>query len=215
MTPSFKLTVFASLLGASLAASVAHADPAPRRRRTVRDHFRGTVAVAATIGVGSPYGFGGGFVELRPWRAFGVAAGGGAGGAFGPAVAASAILAPLGGRVWALGVEGAFTRQFSYGLDLATPDGRTMPAASNWVSAGVAFELRPARGLMLRVGAGYSWLLNTADFGVFRRDEIDWVAQNYTVPPGVSPLDAARAAHEDRTLGVWYVHLDIGPAWRW
>ena len=214
MTPSFKLTVFASLLGASLAASVAHADP-PARRRTVRDHFRGTIAVAATVGVGSPYGFGGGFVELRPWRAFGLSAGGGAGGAFGPAVAASAVLAPLGGRVWALGVEGAFTRQFSYGRDLATPDGRTMPAASNWVSAGVSFELRPSRGLMLRVGAGYSWLLNTADFGVFRRDEVDWVAQNYVTPPGVSPLDAARAAHDDRTLGVWYVHLDIGPAWRW
>jgi len=214
MSRSFKLTVFGALVGALL-SSAALADPAPARQRVLRDRFRGTILVGATVGVGSPMGFGGGFVELRPWRAFGVSAGGGAGGAFGPAVAVSTTLAPLGGRVWALGVEGAFSHQFSYGGDLATPDGRTMPAGSNWLSAGISFEVRPSRSLMLRVGVGRSWLLNTSDFGVFRRDEIEWVAQNSTTPPGVSPLDAARAAHAGDTLGVWYCHLDVAPSWRW
>jgi hypothetical protein len=214
MSPSFKLTVYGALLGACV-SSAAWANPPPARPRVLRDRFRGTVLVGATVGVGSPMGFGGGFVELRPWRAFGISVGGGVGGAFGPALAVSTLFAPIGGRLWALGVEGAFSRQFSYGRDLATPDGRTMPAGSNWLSAGVAIEVRPSRNLMLRVGVGRSWLLNTADFGVFRPDEIAWVAQNYTAPPGASPLDAARAAHGDDTLGVWYCHLDVAPAWRW
>lgn len=80
-------------------ASSSFAEPRFLRARDPRDHFRCTVVVATTIGVGSPHGFGGGVVELRPWRPFGLALGGGAGGMFGPVVAVSSIVAPLGGRV--------------------------------------------------------------------------------------------------------------------
>lgn len=214
MSPTFKRLVFLSCFGTCFPVRT-WADPRPLRPRNVRDHFRGTVAVATTLGVGSPHGFGGCFVELRPWRAFGLALGGGAGGAFGPSLAVSTLVAPLGGRVWALGVEGALTRNFTYGADATTPDGRSLPAASHWLSSGVVFEVRPVRNVMLRAGFGRAWLLDTRAFGVFHRDELDLLAQNYRAPPGSNPLDAARAAHDDRTLAIWYVHLDIGLAWRW
>jgi hypothetical protein len=205
--------VFFALCG--LSAATASADPAPARTRVARDRFQGTILLGASVGVGSPFGLAGGFLEVRPWRAFGVAVGGGAGGAFGPAVAATAVLAPFGGRAWALGVEGGLSHQFSYAQGLAMPDGRAMPPSTQWASVGGSIEVRPSRGLMLRVGAGRAWLLNTADFGVFRPAEVELAAQHFTPPPGATPFDAARAAHDGSLLGVWYVHVDIAPAWRW
>ncbi len=207
-----------------LFASAASAQPRPRVRRAhaasrvhhgVRDRFARTVLFGATVGVGSPRGFAGGFVELRPWRALGLAVGGGAGGGFGPSLDVTATVAPLGGRAWALGVEGSFSHQFSYGRSLAMPDGRAMPAGSNWLSAGVSFEVRPSRHLMLRVGAGRAWLVNTRDFGQLDRNELRYAEAQYDVVPGVNPLDANRAALDGETLGVWYVHVDIAPSWRW
>lgn len=211
-SPLRLVAVFVALASVLALSSPVSAVP---RRRVTRDRFSRTVLVGASVGVGSPRGFAGGFVELRPWRAVGLAVGGGAGGAFGPSVDVTAQVAPLGGTAWALGGEAAYSRQFSYGTDVAMPDGRTMPAHSDWISAGLSFELRPSRGFMLRVGVGRAWLLNTSDFGVFRSNELAWVERNYAVPPGVTPLDAARAANAGETLGVWYVHIDLAPAWRW
>ncbi len=145
----------------------------------------------------------------------GVSLGGGAGGSFGPAVDVTVLVAPLGGRAWALGVEGSYAHQFSYGAGLSLPDGRAMPRGSDWLSAGLTVELRPTRGMMLRLGAGRAWLMNTGDFGVLRREEIAWAESNTTPLPGVDPLDAARAALAGETLGVWFVHLDVAPSWRW
>ena len=201
---------FPVLLLGCLATSAAGATP-----RSVRDRFSRTVAVGATVGVGSPRGFAGGFVELRPWRAFGVSVGGGAGGTFGPSLDVSAVLAPIGGTSWAIGAEGAFSHQFSYGSGFAAPDGRAMPAGSNWLSAGVSVELHPSRGFLLRVGAGRAWLMNTSDFGVLSRNELAYAEDEYSVIPGVTPLDAARAALNGETLSMWYVHVDIAPTWRW
>lgn len=221
---------------ACLATSAATAQPRPRGRatasvriastapmappssaipRTVRDRFRGTVLIGATVGVGSPRGLAGGFIELRPWRALGVSVGGGAGGGFGPSLDVTALLAPIGGRLWALGVEGSYSHQFSYGAGLSMPDGRAMPTGSDWLSAGVTFELRPSRSLMIRVGVGRAWLMNTDDFGVLSRNELAYAESLYSVVPGVNPLDAARASLDGETLSMWYAHFDIAPAWRW
>jgi hypothetical protein len=70
--------------------------------------------------------------------------------------------------------------------------------------------------MLLRVGVGRAWLLNTGDFRVATTTELRnaELAQDSTLP-GVGPVDAARAAAEGSTLGVWYLHLDVAPAWRW
>lgn len=198
-----------------IASNAPMASPGSPIPRTVRDRFRGTVLIGATVGVGSPRGFAGGFIELRPWRALGVSVGGGAGGGFGPGLDVTALLAPIGGRLWALGLEGSYSHQFSYGAGLSMPDGRAMPTGSDWLSAGVTFELRPSRSLMIRVGVGRAWLMNTNDFGVLTRNELAYAEALYNVVPGVSPLDAARASLDGETLSMWYAHFDIAPAWRW
>lgn len=205
-----------TLLALLTAAATAHADPpAPARRRVVRDYFRRTVSAGATLGVGSPLGLVGGFVELRPWRAFGVAVGGGLGGSFGPSVATTLLASPIGTRRWALNVEASFSHHFSYAADFGLSGGRELPGSSNWVSLGVASEWRPNRSLLLRVGVGYSWLLDTSEFGVLRQAELPEAEQAVGFLPGVTPVDAARAAIAGDTLGVWYVHIDIAPTWRW
>lgn len=217
-----------SCVAAITAGGAAHADPArpaslrratiglPRHTQRARDRFDRTWAFGASVGVGSPRGFAGAFVELRPWRALGVSVGGGAGGAFGPSVDVSVFLAPVGGTSWAIGAEGAFSHQFSYGKALSMPDGRAMPAGSNWLSAGLAVEFRPQRGMLVRVGAGRAWLMNTSAFGVLRANELAYAEANFNdALPGVTPLDAARAALAGETLSVWYVHVDIAPSWRW
>lgn len=213
--------VFLCLLLASPAASAQTepgldvVSPAPPPRR-VRDRFSRTILFGATAGVGSPRGIAGAFLELRPWRAFGVSVGGGAGGIFGPGIDVSAVLAPVGGISWAIGVEGSYSHQFGYGLGVTLPDGRALPSGSNWASAGVALEFRPSRSSMVRLGAGRTWLLNTADFGIFTRTELDYVQNEVgAIVPGATPLDAARAALDGQTLSMWYVHLDVSPAWRW
>jgi hypothetical protein len=206
------LMMFGSAL--ALGASDGWADPRPRVRR-VRNRFERTVLVGASAGVGSPYGFAGAFVELRPWRAASLSVGGGVGGGFGPSVGAMLNLNPLGGTTWALGVEAGLSHQFTYGRDLALPDGRTMPAGSDWFSGGVVFEGRPSRFLMFRVGAGYTTMLNTGDFGIVRANELAYAESFYDALPGVTPLDAARAALAGDTLGTWYFHIDIAPSWRW
>lgn len=205
-----------TLLALLATTATAHADPpAPARRRVARDYFRRTVSAGATLGVGSPLGLVGGFVELRPWRAFGVSVGGGLGGSFGPSVATTLLASPVGTRRWALDVELSFAHHFSYAADIGLSGGRELPGSSNWIGLGVASEWRPNRSLLLRVGVGYSWLLDTAGFGVLRAAELPEAEQAIGFLPGATPVDAARAAIAGDTLGVWYVHVDLAPTWRW
>ena len=206
--PLLTLLAFASV------TATAHADP-PARRRAVRDHFRRTVSLGATVGVGSPLGLTGGFVELRPWRALGVAIGGGLGGNFGPAIAGTLLLSPVGSRRWALDLEAALSHHFAYAQGRSLRDGRELPASSNWVSLGVAGEWRPSRSLLLRVGVGRAWLLDTGAYGQLREGELPEAEQAVAALPGATPVDAARAAITGDTLGVWYVHVDLAPTWRW
>lgn len=202
------------LVGLLAFASSAAADPAPRRR-VVRDYFRRTISAGATLGVGSPIGLVGGFVELRPWRAFGVSVGGGLGGSFGPSVATTLLASPVGTRRWALDLEASYSHQFAYAQGIGLSGGRELPAGSNWISLGVGSEWRPNRTLLLRVAVGYSWLIDTGDHGVLRESELPQAEQAVGFLPGTTPVDAARAALAGETLGVWYVHLDVAPTWRW
>ena len=194
--------------------TVAAADPAPRRR-VARDYFRHTLSLGATVGVGSPIGLTGAFVELRPWRAFGMSVGGGLGGSFGPSVAATVFVSPIGTRRWALDLEASLSHQFAYTQGHSLHDGRALPGSSNWISIGVASEWRPSRSLLLRVGVGRAWLLDTSAYGVLHQNELAEAEQAVGPLPGTTPVDAARAALAGETLGVWYVHLDIAPSWRW
>ncbi|MBK8693266.1 MAG: hypothetical protein IPN17_13445 [Deltaproteobacteria bacterium] len=204
------------LIALLAAAASAHADPPQRaRRRVARDYFRHTISLGASVGVGSPLGLTGGFVELRPWRALGVSVGGGLGGNFGPSVAATVVVSPVGTRRWALALETSLSHHVAYAQGRALSDGRELPASSNWVGVGVASEWRPSRSLLLRVAVGRSWLLDTSGYGVIRQRELTEAEQAIGFLPGVTAVDAARAAMAGETLGVWYVHIDIAPTWRW
>ena len=202
------------LLTLALAApSVARADPP--RRRVARDYFRRTVSVGASVGVGSPLGLTGGFVEMRPWRALGASVGGGVGGNFGPSVMATVLVSPVGTRRWAIDLEASLAHHFSYELGRTLDDGRMLPGASNWVGLGVASEWRPSRGFLLRIAVGHAWLLDTSEYGVLQESELPAAQQAVALLPGATPVDAAIAARAGDTLGVWYVHLDLAPTWRW
>lgn len=209
----FRLLPLIALL---VASATAHADPpAPARRRVVRDYFRHTIALGASVGVGSPLGLTGGFVELRPWRAFGVAVGGGLGGNFGPSVAATVVASPVGTRRWALDLEASLSHHVAYAQGRVLSEGRALPGSSDWVGLGVASEWRPSRSLLLRVAVGRSWLLDTGAYGVLRAAELPEAEQAIGFLPGATPVDAARAALGGDMLGVWYVHIDLAPTWRW
>lgn len=206
--PHFVFTLVALLGGISVAEAV------PRTRTHTRDRFSRTVSVGVTLGLGSPSGLAGGFVEFRPHRVVGLIAQGGLGGSFGPAVGGTLLLSPFGTRGWALNLEGSFSRQFTYATDTQLPGGRTIPGYSNWLSFGLSTEWRPSRSLLIRVGGGYAMLLNTNDFGIVRADELPYVEQALGDFPGADPLDAARASLAGERFGVWYFHIDIAPVWR-
>lgn len=212
-----RLPLLLGLLAVLGAPAVARADPTSRapRRRATRDFFRRTIAVGASVGVGSPLGLTGAFVELRPWRALGVSLGGGLGGNFGPSVAATLFAAPVGTRRWALAVEASVAHHFAYTQGRALSDGRALPGASNWIGLGVASEWRPSRSLLVRVAVGRAWLLDTGDYGVLRASELPEAEQAIGFLPGATPVDAAREAMTGGTLGVWYLHVDLAPTWRW
>ncbi|MBL8603030.1 MAG: hypothetical protein JNK72_13990 [Myxococcales bacterium] len=188
---------------------------AAEARPTRRDAFSRTVALGATLGAGSPRGFGGVFVQLRPTRWVGLEVGAGLGGAFGPAVDATVLVSPFGTRRWAFELVGAFSHQIGWGVLPSSPDGRSLPEHTNWLSVGVASEWRPSRGMMFRIGAGRSFLLNTARFNVMNENELAYVSAEAPALPGVTPIDATRAAIRGEDLSVWYVHVDIAPLWRW
>ena len=131
------------------------------------------------------------------------------------AVAATVLVSPVGTRRWALSLETSLSHNIAYSQGRALGEGRELPGSSNWVGLGVASEWRPSRSLLLRVAAGRSWLLDTSGYGVLRQRELSEAEQAIGFLPGVTAVDAARAAMAGETLGVWYVHIDIAPSWRW
>lgn len=207
-TDTMRIPTAALTLGLIVATSNAWSVP----RRVVRDRFRGTVAVGLSTGVGSPLGFAGVFAEWRPWRQLGVSGGAGFGGLFGPSVAGTVTVSPIGTRGWSLGVSGSLSHQFGY-LGAMSVGTRSLPTSSDWGSVGVVSEWRPSRGFMVRVGGGRAFLLNPGDFAVLQASEVEPVAQRAPSIPGYSPVDAVLDASQGRDVGVWYVHLDLGFVW--
>jgi hypothetical protein len=189
----------------------ASAQERPRHRRH-RDRFTNTISVGGTLVAGSPLGVAGAFLEYRPVRWVSASVGGGFGGTFGPAVAATLYVDPVVTRVWALGVAGSISHNFSYVHGEVMPGRPPLPDGTNWVSVELQTQLRPSRGWFIRLGVGYAFLLNTSDFHIASESELGQVS----LPsfPVASPVDAVRAAARGDTFGTWFVHLDFAPAWR-
>lgn len=204
-------------LGLALgAASVPlHADPLPvaHTRRHI-DRFSGTWSLGASLGAGAPLGVAGAFLELRPARAISFDAGVGFGGSFGPSVAATAFVAPVTTRVFSPQVGVSLSHHFSYVHGVVVPGRAAMPSATNWLGVEVAAEFRPSRTMMFRLGVGRAFLLGTSAFALATQAEMSSLPDNPVPLPGATPYDAVRAAALGETLGVWFVHLDIAPTWR-
>lgn len=182
------------------------------------DRFARSISVGASVGAGGPRGFVGAFVELRPWRALALGGGVGLGGAFGPSFDATAVLTPVGTGGWALGVSGSFSHQVMWTRSIAglqLPAGRAVPGSSQWASLALVNEFRPSGNVMLRLSVGRAWMLNTSDFNVVRPEELPLLDAVRVDFPGATPVDAARAAANGDGLGVWFVQLDVAPAWHW
>lgn len=192
-------------------SSAAHAD-APRARRPRRDRFRNTISLGASAGIGGPLGVAGAFLEYRPWSWIAISAGGGAGGSFGPAVAGTLYLDPIRTRGWALGIGGSVSHNFSIVTGEVIPGRRPLPGGTNWLSAEVQTQFRPSRHLFIRVGFGRAFLLDTQAFRIGTEAELNSV--NLPAFPFATPIDAVRAAARNEAFGVWFVHVDIAPAWR-
>jgi hypothetical protein len=190
--------------------AVASAQERPRRRH--RDRFSNTLSLGATLGAGSPLGVAGAFLEYRPVRWVSASVGGGFGGTFGPAVAATLYVDPIVTRVWALGVAGSISHNFSYVHGEVIPGRPPLPEGTNWASVELQSQIRPARGWFVRLGVGYAFLLNTSDFHIASESELGQVSLPSL--PVASPVDAVRAAARGETFGTWFVHLDFAPAWR-
>jgi hypothetical protein len=185
----------------------------PPRRRVPRDRFASSLSVGGSAGVGSPLGFLGAFVEYRPWRWISVNAGGGLGGTFGPAVAASLYLDPIGTRGWALGAGVSFSHNFSYVHGTIIEGRPPLPAGTNWVSVELETQFRTSRHWFIRIGVGRAFMLDTQAFNIATAAELETISLPSI--PGVSPVDAIRAAaNNDNLFGTWFVHIDVAPSWR-
>ena len=200
------------LLAALLALPTSAAAEGRVRRRARRDRFTNTVSLGGTAGVGSPLGLLGAFVEYRPARWFALGGGGGLGGSFGPAAGATAYLDPIVTRGFAMGVGGSLSHNFSYVHGTVVEGRRPLPSGTNWASVEVEMQVRPSRHVFVRVGFGRGFLLDTAAFRLGSEAELAQV--HLPTLPGVSPVDAIRAAARGEQLGVWFVHLDVAGVWR-
>lgn len=185
-----------------------------RVRRVVRDRFAGTWSLGASFGVGGPRGIAGAFLEVRPVRALGFHVGAGVGGTFGPAVDAGVFVSPVGTRGWSLNIGASWSHHFSLVSGVIVPDRGALPGSTDWIHVGVASEFRPSRNLLLRIGVGRAWLLGTGGFAIAAANEVDAVRASLPVDVGTTPADAVVAASRDETLGVWFFHVDVAPAWR-
>ncbi|MEI8255961.1 MAG: hypothetical protein WCJ30_09855 [Deltaproteobacteria bacterium] len=186
----------------------AEAAPVVRHRRPRRDRWRNTISLGFSVGGGSPLGALGMFLEYRPIRWASLSAGGGFGGTFGPAVAGSLYVDPLVVGVFGLGVGASVSHNFSWPI----PSPVALPASTNWVSVEVQMQIRPSRGVFLRLGVGRAFLLDTQSFNVGTEQELD--AVHLPRFPVASPVDAMYSAARGEDFAIWYVHLDVAPTWR-
>ncbi len=186
--------------------------PAPRHRRPRRDRWRNTISLGFTIGGGSPLGALGMFLEYRPIRWASLSAGGGFGGTFGPAVAGSAYIDPLVVGVFGLGVGASVSHNFSWVSGPIAPGRPSLPIGTNWVSVEIEAQIRPSRGVFVRLGVGRAFLLDTQAFNVGTEQELGLV--NLPRFPVANPVDAVYAAARHEDFAIWYVHLDVAPTWR-
>ena len=183
-----------------------------RHHRVRRDRWRNTLSFGFSSGLGSPIGVAGAFLEYRPIRWTSASVGAGFGGAFGPSVAGSIYVDPIVTRVFALGVGGSFSHAFSWRSGEIVPGRAPLPPSTNWVSVEIEAQLRPTRGLFMRIGVGRAFLIDTQAFAIGTTQELD--AANLPHLPFVTPVDAMYSAARHEDLGVWYVHFDIAPVWR-
>ncbi len=205
----------------SQSATVAPSTPAttanvdalrPRRHRVRRDRWRNTLSLGLTTGAGGPLGVVGGFIEYRPIKWGSIAAGGGIGGSFGPAVGGTLYIDPLVTRYVSLGIAGSYSHNFAWRSGEVVPGRPGIPAHTNWLSAEVDIQVRPTRGMFLRLGAGRAFMLDTQAFNIATEQELD--SANLPRFFFSTPIDAMYAAARHEDFGVWFVHLDIATTWR-
>lgn len=198
------------------AAGSGHADPltTERPRRRLVNRFAGTWSLGASVGAGSPLGLAGFFIEARPIRALSLGVGGGFGGSFGPSISAATYLSPYSTRVWSPQIGVSISHNIAWVSGEVIPDHAALPGSTDWVGVEIANEFRPSRSMLIRIGIGRAFLLSTSRFGVVSSAEVSNLPEDPAPVPGVTPFDAVRAAAAGDTLGVWFIHLDIAPTWR-
>ena len=200
-------------VASSAAAPVTPTTPvAPRVHRPHRDRFRNTLSLGFTAGLASPLGVLGVFLEYRPIRWASISAGAGFGGTFGASVATSLYIDPIVVGPWALGVGGSYAHDFSYVSGVVVPGRPAIPSSTNWLSVELETQIRPTRGVFLRIGAGRAFLLDTQAFNIASVQELE--AANLPVLPVSTPIDAMYAAARGQDFGMWFIHLDVAPTWQ-
>jgi hypothetical protein len=138
--------------------------------------------------------------------------GGGVGGTFGPAIGGTLYVDPVVTKYVSLGIAGSYSHNFSWRSGEVLPGHPPLPAFTNWLSAEVDVQIRPTRGMFLRLGFGRAFMLDTQSFRIGTEQELDHAA----LPRFffATPIDAMYAAARDEGFGVWFVHLDIATTWR-
>jgi hypothetical protein len=182
----------------------------PHRRR--RDRWSNTLSLGVTFGAGSPLGVLGAFLEYRPIRWVSASVGAGLGGTFGAAVGGTLYVDPIVTRVVALGVGASVSRNFAYRSGVVVQGFPPIPDHSDWFSIELESQIRPNRGLLVRIGVGYGFLLNGGDYNIATESELAYL--NLPHIPVPSPIDALHAAARHENYGMWFVHLDLAPVWR-
>jgi hypothetical protein len=186
---------------------------APRRRHHVRrDRWRNTISLGLTTGAGGPLGVVGGFLEYRPIRWVSASVGAGLGGSFGPAVGGTLYVDPIVTKYVSIGIAGSYSHNFSWRSGEVIPGRPPLPAFTNWLSAEVDVQIRPTRGMFLRLGFGRAFMLDTQSFRIGTEQELDEARLPRLFFS--TPIDAMYAAARNEDFGVWFVHLDIATVWR-
>lgn len=179
--------------------------PSGESRAAIAALWARHVGLGATVGIGSPLGLFGAFVDVNVVPAFGLTLGGGAGGTFGPALGATANFRPLRAGRFAGYVGAGVSTNF---LPDAYRNSASIqvPANAWWFNVEVGAEYRSASGLALRLGVGLAPLLNT---GAFTNVEYrNFYGPQSNTDVGWDPVSAADAHDVGRALTVPYVHLD-------
>lgn len=164
-------------------------------------------AIGATVGVGSPLGLAGAWLDVNVSRWVGITGGAGLGGTFGPAVGFG-IQGRLGfwdrwGVYTGIGLSTNFTLQ-----QYLTHPALRAPSNSWWTNFEAGVEYRARSGVLVRGGVGYALLLNTGDFE--NRESMGYYGPRGNVAVGYDPVSAADAHDQGLAFGMLYTHLDVG-----